>query len=320
MQMNKIAVITGFLGSIRNRYMQYQPARTLDEKLKIASKIRGLDGLELCYPADFEDFKRLRSLLERYGLGVAGINFRSRRSGKWWRGSFTSDDPAERDEVIEDMKRAMDYAAELGCNRVTTCPLNEGHDYVFEMNYADAYAYAEESFARICTHNPEVRVCIEYKWSDPRTRCLLGNAGEVLSFCLSVGASNLGATLDFGHSRYAGERPAQAACLLARAGKLFYVHLNDNDGNWDWDMIPGAYNFWEFVEFFYYLHEVGYDDDWYACDVFSKEADTVATFDAVTTLIRKLENIASRIDEDVMKNLLACRNPSRTLPYLYSLI
>ena len=318
--MNKVAAITGFLGAVRNRYMEYQPARTLEEKLRLASKIPGLDGLELCYPADFENRELLRSLLERHDLGVSAVNLRSRRSGKWWRGSFTSEDPSERDDVIQEMKRAMDCATDLGCNRVTTCPLNEGHDYVFEMNYADAYAYAEESFAQVCAHNPEVSVCIEYKWNDPRTRCLLGNAGEALSFCLSVGASNLGVTLDFGHSRYAGERPAQAACLLARADKLFYVHLNDNDGNWDWDMLPGAYNFWEFVEFFYYLNEIGYDDDWYACDVFPKEINTVATFGAVTTLIRKLEDVTGRIDERTMKYLLVKRDPSQTIPYLYSLI
>lgn len=41
--------------------------------------------------------------------------------------------------------------------------------------------------------------------------------------------------------------------MLARAGKLFYVHLNDNDRNWDWDMLPGAFHFWEFLEFFYFL-------------------------------------------------------------------
>ena len=43
--MNKVAAITGFLGAVRNRYMEYQPARTLEEKLRLASKIPGLGGL-----------------------------------------------------------------------------------------------------------------------------------------------------------------------------------------------------------------------------------------------------------------------------------
>ena len=95
----------------------------------------------------------------------------------------------------------------LGCRRVTTCPLNDGHDYVFEMNYLDAYGYAEETFSAICAHDPALRVCIEYKWNDPRTRCMFASAGETLAFCQSVGAPNLGVTLDIGHALLAGERP-----------------------------------------------------------------------------------------------------------------
>lgn len=318
--MNRLAAITGFLGGVKNRYMQYQPDRTLADKLAIAGSVAGLDGVELCYPEDFGEPDALHALLEQHQLGVAAINFRSRRGGRWWRGSFTSAEPAERREVVDDMRRAMDYAAALGCNRVTTCPLNEGHDYVFELDYLDAYSYAGESFAQICAHNTAVRVCIEYKWNDPRVRCLFGTAGETLSFCQQVGAPNLGATFDFGHSRYAGERPAQAACLLAQAGRLFYVHLNDNDGNWDWDMLPGAYNFWEFVELFYYLRRVGYDDDWYGYDVFSKESDTALTFAAVVGMTRKLEAIAGRVDDTVIADLLLRRDPSRTMPYLFSLL
>jgi len=245
---------------------------------------------------------------------------RSRRTGKWLRGSFTSPHAAERAEVVDDFKQAMDLAAEIGAPRLTTCPLNDGHDYVFEMNYLDAYRYAEETFSAICEHNRDIKVCIEYKWNDPRTRCLLASAGETLSFCQAVGAENLGITLDIGHALLAGERPAQSVALLARAGKLFYVHLNDNDRNWDWDMLPGAFNLWEFVEFLYYLREVGYTDDWYAYDVMSKEIDTLETFNTVTHLTRKLEALADRIDRQQMAAMMAERNPVRTLRYLYDTV
>ena len=318
--MNKLAVITGFLGAVKNRYMQYQDDRTLDEKLALASRVSGIDGLELCYPADFADYDNLKAQLVRYGFGVSAINFRSRRTGKWLRGSFTSADAAERQEVVEDLCRAMDYAADLGCNRVTTCPLNEGHDYAFEADYNDLYAYAEETFAQACDHNPEVKVCIEFKWNDPRVRCLFATSGETLAFCQTVNADNLGVTLDIGHSLLGHERPGQAVVLLARAGRLFYVHVNDNDRNWDWDMIPGAYHFWETIEFFYYLKRAGYKDDWYAYDVFPKEVDTADNFSAAFAITRQLEKIADRIDDAKVAKLSAKRNPADSVRYLYSLI
>ena len=318
--MNRLAVITAFLGGVRNRYITYKPDRTLEEKLAAAAQIKGLDGLELCYPADFQDPKLLKSLLERHGFGISAVNVRSRRTGKWLRGAFSSAVAAERAEVVDDFKRALDAAAELGVHRITTCPLNDGHDYVFEMDYNDAYACAEEAFGAICEHAPDTKVCIEYKLNDPRARCLFASAGETLAFCQSVGAANLGATLDIGHALLAGERPAQSVAMLARANRLFYVHLNDNDRQFDWDMLPGAYHLWEFVEFFYYLREVGYQDDWYAYDVMSKEIDTVETFDMVIELTHKLEMLSDRIDRARMKALLSARNPTKTLRYLYDAV
>lgn len=315
--MNKLAVITAFLGGVKNRYITYQPERSLAEKLALAGRAAGIDGVELCYPGDFADVPRLRALLEDHGLGISSINVRSRRDGKWLRGSFTSASAAERAELVDEFRRAMDASLALGVPRLTTCPLNDGHDYVFELNYIDAYRHAGESFARICEHDRRVRVGIEYKWNDPRTRCLLASAGETLAFCQTVAAPNLGVTLDFGHSLLAGERPAQAAALLAQADKLFLVHVNDNDRNWDWDMLPGAFHLLELVEFFYYLKEIGYEDDWYAYDVMSKEIDTVETFEAVAHLTRKVESLAARLDRRRISELLDARDPVRSLRYLY---
>ncbi len=85
-------------------------------------------------------------------------------------------------------------------------------------------------------------------------------------------------------------------------------------------MLPGAYHPWEFVEMFYYLRNLGYRDDWYAFDVFSKEIDTMDTFNAVVVLTRKLEALTDRIDRKDMQALLKERNPSKTIPYLYSLL
>ncbi len=315
--MNKLAIISAFLGGVKNRYMVYEKDRILEEKFRMASEIDDISGLELCYPADFENFDLLKKLLSDYGFGVSSVNVRSRRTGKWWRGSFSSSYPEERKEVVEDFKRAIDLVGELEIRRISTCPLNDGHDYAFEMNYIDAYRYAEETFSAICEYNRDVKLCIEYKWNDPRVRCLFASAGETAAFCQAVGADNLGATIDIGHSLQTGERPAQAAALLARANRLFYVHLNDNDRNFDWDLMPGAFHFWEFIEFFYYLKELGYTDDWYAYDVMSKEIDTVETFKTVTAVTRKLEQIADGIDRKAIKPLMETRNPAKTLLYMY---
>lgn len=313
---NKLAIISGFLGGTKNRYITYQPDRDLETRINMAKQAVGFSGLEICYPQDFKDPEQLKKLLKDNNLGVSAINFRSRRTGQWWRGSFSSAKKEERDEVVRDMCAAMDYAAELGAYRVTTCPLNEGHDYPFEMDYASAYDYMVETISKCADYRPDVKICIEYKQNDPRARCLLGNAGETIAFCQETGKKNVGATLDIGHAIQAGERPAQSAMLLHRANRLFYVHLNDNDKFWDWDMVPGAYNLFDFVEFLYTLDRIGYDD-WFAFDVFPKENDTVEVFKTVAAVTRKLQHMAEIIDPAEIQKLQTERNPVAAQKYIY---
>lgn len=317
--MNKLSVITNFLGEIRNRFLVYQEDRTLTEKFQLAKQIKDIIGVELAYPKDFVDYELLKKLLKDYNFEISAINFRSRRSGQWFRGSFTSAMEHERKEVVKDMKKCIDYARDLGCPRITTCPLNEGQDYIFEIDYESAYCYFEETLREIAEYAKEIKISIEYKQSEPRVRSLLANAGETLAFCQNLGMDNVGVTLDFGHSIFAGESPAQALVMLARANKLFYIHLNDNDRVADWDMIPGAINFWDNIEFLYYLKKIRYDD-WIAFDVFPKEINTVETYNSVTSMTKKLMEIANRIDEEKIQELLIQRNPAKTIEYLYSLI
>jgi xylose isomerase len=211
----------------------------------------------------------------------------------------------------------------LGVDRITTCPLNEGQDYLFELNYTKAYDSMKEAVLDISTYASEIwkdlKICIEYKFAEPRARCFISSAGEALALCQEVDKENVGITLDFGHALQAQERPGQSVAMLDRAKKLFYVHQNDNDRNFDWDLIPGSYNLWDNVEFFYYLKKSSYRD-WIAFDVFPKETDTVETFDTTIFTTKKLMEITDRIDEAKMEELLTLRNPAKTMRYLFTLI
>lgn len=317
---NRYAVITGFYGRQGNRFMEYQPQRKIDEKLAMVRRTEGCDGVELCYPDDFADPVLLKRLVADHGLGISALNFRSRRPGQWMRGSWTSEDAAERQQVVDDCRRTVDLAAELGVTRVTNCPLNDGADCVFEMDYGRAYDHAAEAYAKVAAHNRDVRLCIEYKPNEPRARSLFDTAGGTLAFVQMVGAPNLGVTLDIGHALAAGERPAQSAALLARAGRLWYVQLNDNDGAFDWDLPPGVLRFWETIELLYTLPQLGYAGDWVSFDIVPKEFDPVQVYSAAFANTRKLESIAARIDTKRMAELVRSRNPGITMSYLFSLL
>jgi xylose isomerase len=221
---------------------------------------------------------------------------------------------------MDECRRMIDIVAKMGITRITNCPLNDGADFAFELDYARAYDHAAETFLAVASHCPDIRWCIEYKPSDPRARCLFDTAGGTLSFVQMVGAANLGVTLDIGHAIAAGERPAQSAALLARAGKLFYVHLNDNDGAFDWDLPPGVVRFWETLEFLHALPGLGYANDWFSFDIVSKEYDPMQVYGQSFAMARKLESIAGRFDEARLAELVRARNPTATMAYLFSLL
>ncbi|MEO1091480.1 MAG: sugar phosphate isomerase/epimerase family protein [Pseudomonadota bacterium] len=317
--MLQLSVITLFLGQTRNRFLVYQDPADIDVALDRAGAASGIGGVELRYPADFADVPRLKAALARNQLGVSAINFASVRNDRWIRGAWTAESAADRRDAVDDCRRALDLAKELGANRITNCPLNDGFDYPFELDYLAAFDHAVGCFEAVCAHAPDVKICIEYKANEPRVRSLIASAGETIAFAEMVGAANLGATLDTGHCFLCAENPALAAAMLARAGRLFYVHLNDNDGRGDWDLTPGTWHTWEFVELFYYLDRLGYDD-WFAFDIVAKEHDPVAVFTDASAITEQLRALASKLDPADVRKQLATRNPTATMSALNALL
>ena len=96
-----------------------------------------------------------------------------------------------------------------------------------------------------------MRIAIEYKSKDPRQRQYVGNVGKLMMLLNDIGLDNVGGVIDTGHSLMAQESLSESLAILDAHGKLFQIHLNDNYKDSDPDMVLGAINFWETLEFFY---------------------------------------------------------------------
>ena len=93
MMKRKYAVITGFWGKLRDRFIDYQPHREMEEMIETASKIKGCSGLEVVYPQNFSDPVKLKQLVKRYNLDVSTVNLNVKSEEKWRFGSFSNPDP-----------------------------------------------------------------------------------------------------------------------------------------------------------------------------------------------------------------------------------
>jgi xylose isomerase len=150
---------------------------------------------------------------------------------------------------------------------------------------------------------PEMPLFMEYKPSETRVHCTLDSAAKTLLLCSAVGRSNLGITLDIGHSIYGGENPAEALSLIALSGVPYYVHINDNNGKWDWDLMAGTNNLWLYVEFLFHLKELGYDG-WITSDTSPVRQDPIETFAFNVRMTNRIWNWLDVVDREAIRHHL----------------
>lgn len=318
---SKYSVILGFLGQLQDRFAVYHQPRNLAEKLTTAARVQGATGVEPVYPGDFHDmtFEGYRQLLAQHNLGISSVNVNLKNEAKFHQGALTSTDPGIRAEAVRYMKTGMDWAAELGANLITVCPLADGHDYPFEIDYGKAWRWMVDCLTEAAEYRPEVKLSVEYKQSEPRAKVIVPNVGVVLYLCEQIGLDNVGLTLDTGHSLYINETPAQAIHLAAQANRLFLVHINDNYRNWDWDLIPGSVNYWDWLETVLALEAVNYDG-WLVSDVFPSRTDPVETLSAGYRAIQNAQAFLDRFGRDRLNEMIQQRDVIKTFDALQEFI
>jgi xylose isomerase len=258
--MPKYSVIVGFLGRTKDRFHTYNAERDLDEKLAAAAAIPGYSGVEVVYPYETKDPDLLRTLLSKHGLEVSAINVNVKGEPEFVSGGLTSPKKEVRSKAIRFITEAKAFAAAVGAPRVTCCPLGDGFEFPFQTNYQKAWKYLADAFGEAAAPNPEIPLFIEYKPKETRRHCFLARAADALCLLHDIGAKNLGITMDYGHSVYAGEHPAETLARLEDSDYPYYIHINDNDRTWDWDFFTGSHTLLEYIEFVYYLKRFGYDD------------------------------------------------------------
>jgi xylose isomerase len=301
----KFTANTGFFGAQRNRFVQFQPERTLEEMFALVAQIDGMTGIELKYPAAFTDIRLVQHLLDKHDLILSAINIDTKDSRYFRYGALSARSQAARQEAITRLREAMDVAAELGTPIVTTCPLADGYDYPFQIDHATAWGHFIESVRAVASHRPDIRFCLEYQPHEPHSHILLNNVGKMLYVCAEVGLPNVGANFDVGHAFAAQENPAEAAALLARSNRLFYIHTNDNTGDGgDWDMISGAVHFWHWLELLYTLDQIGYDG-WLGGDIVPKHIPgPVEAYQSNTRMIQRMARLLERIGMDKITEMI----------------
>ncbi|AKH99686.1 sugar phosphate isomerase/epimerase [Hoeflea sp. IMCC20628] len=307
----KNSILLGTIGGYRDRFHQFQPDRTFEERLEIAKKIPRTHGVEPVYPQDLGADGAGAKTIQKSGLAVSAVNVNVKTEDKFRDGSFTNPDAGIRKEAVQYLKTSMDLAAELKAEMITVCPLIDGWDYAFQADHIQQWRWMIEAFAEAAAHRDDVKVSIEYKAYESKNHIILPSMGRTLHFCDRVGAKNLGVTMDVGHALIAGESPGSEIAVASEAGRLFYIHFNDNDRGADWDMLPASVHLWETLETLHYMRRIGYDG-WVAYDVFTRSGDNAEAIAATFEIMENLDALLDKIGDQKAKDLITGGHPQRT--------
>ena len=299
----------GCLGSFSERYVPggYFDDMEFEEKLEIMSKIDGLTGIAVWYPGHplIDSPDKLKRKLASYNLRVADIGPEIWSDRKWKYGTLSSHDENIRKEAIKITKYTMDLAIELDAYSVLVWPAHDGFDYVFQADYERAWGNLIESLNEIGEHNRNVKIAVEYKQKDPRAKSYIEDIGKLMLLIKSLDVDNIGGALDIGHSFFAGERPAESLAIYKRYNKLYQIHLNDNYRDADPDLLFGTINFWDTIEFFYWLSKIKYDG-WLNIDTVCPRNDRKKMLELSVKLIKDYERLTDKLNnhsEIIDKNL-----------------
>lgn len=311
----KQAIITGFMGKLKDRFCEYHESKTPEEKIAAVAKVKGAKGVEIVYPYELEDLEGIKRTLKKYRLGVAAVNVNIKGEPEFVKGSSSVNSKKLRDKAIQFLCEGMDVAAELGADKVTCCPLSDGYDYLFQVDYEQAWKNMISTFKEAARHRKDIHLFLEYKGSETRVNNFLDTASKTLLMIHEIGEPNLGITIDVGHALMVGETVAEAICLAQSRGVPYYIHINDNNRKWDWDLIPATRNLWDYLEMFFYLKKFNYRG-WITSDMSPVRLDPTEAFERTIAMTEKMIRIVNRIDLKKLQSMIKEEQTLKTLKWL----
>jgi xylose isomerase len=311
----KQAIITGFMGKLRDRFSEYHVDRTPVEKVAAVAQVKGANGVEIVFPYELKELIVIKEALKKYDLGVAAVNVNIKAEPEFVCGSSSVRTKELRDKAVQFIQGAMDAAEELGTDKVTCCPLSDGYDYLFQVDYQEAWRNMVSTFKQAAGHRRDIRLFLEYKASETRVQCFLDSAAKTMCMIHDIDEPNLGITIDVGHALWVGETPAESVCLAQTKGVPYYIHINDNNRKWDWDLIPATRNLWDYLEMFVYLKKFNYEG-WVTSDMSPMRLDPIDAFERTIATTEKMIEIVNRFDSERLFTMMAEGKTVETLQWL----
>lgn len=257
----KYSVFISNVASCNDRYCAaYGRKFSIEEMFERVKSIPTISAVDIVLTEEFKNnIDLVKKCLKETDLELASVAVDTFANPIFQKGSFSSIDESIRQKAIEDAKFAVDFAAELGCKIVTLWPGQDGYDYMFAADYIKERKLFSDAVKEICEYNKDIDITLEYKLKEPRTHSYISTVGTTLMMLNDINCDNGGIALDYGHAVLGYENPAESVAMCKMYGdKLRHIHINDNYGVWDDDMIVANVHTIAYFEFLYWLKKTDY--------------------------------------------------------------
>ncbi len=204
---------------------------------------------------------RVKKMLDNEGLFCEFVAPRLWEHPKTTDGGYTSNHPADRRYALERSKRAIDIANALDCHNLVLWLAREG-TYIREAK--DPIASVQrilDALNALLEYDKNIRLLGEMKPNEPMDQSYLPTPGHFLGMCYqTVEPSRVGVLIESAHSILAGLDPSDDMAYALWHGKLWSVHLNDQNGlKYDQDKAFGSVDLRRAFNTVWVLERGGYD-------------------------------------------------------------
>ncbi len=238
-----------------------RPTIAFAEKLGMYKKL-GFDAVQFHDDDAVPDMEQLspeqivakagevKKMLEGEGLVAEFVAPRLWEDPRGIDGGFTSNDPECRQWALDRFKRSVDIANALDTHMIVLWLAREGTYIRESKNAIDAYQQLLEVLNEILEYDRHVEIAIEPKPNEPADHTYVPTIGHALALAeRTVDSSRVGGLIESAHALLAGLDPSDEMAFALSMGKLWSVHLNDQNGlKFDQDKtfgganLRGAYN------------------------------------------------------------------------------
>jgi xylose isomerase len=159
-------------------------------------------------------------------------------------GGYTSNDPKCRRYAIERSLRCIDIANYLGTDLIVLWLAREGTYLRESKDGRRSFELLVEAFDAMLGHDKRIRLAIEPKPNEPMDHAYIPTIGHALAIAqLTRDAKRVGCLIESAHALLAGLDPADEIDFAMTFGKLWSLHLNDQNGlKFDQDKPFGSTN------------------------------------------------------------------------------